>query len=72
MSSMRRASWAIMESGACATEVNSGGLVMDRGATDNEVDIDGVNEGMDGVRRACCDDKEVAKVVVEVEEGVRS
>lgn len=71
MSSMRRASWAIMESGACATEVDSG-LVMDRGAADNEVEIDGANEGMDGERRACCDDKEVAKAVVEVEEGVRS
>lgn len=46
--------------------------MMDSGAADNEVEIDGVNEGMDGVRRACCDDKEVAKVVVEVEEGVRS
>jgi hypothetical protein len=53
---MRRASWAIMESGTCATEADSG-LVM---------------EGMDGVRRACCDDKEVAKIMVEVEEGVRS
>lgn len=71
MSSMRRASWAMMESGACAMEVDSG-LVTDGGAADDEVEIDGVSEGMDEVRRACCDDKEVAKVVVEVEEGVRS
>jgi hypothetical protein len=60
-----------MESGACATEVDSG-LVMDRGAADNEVEIDGVREEMDDVGGACCDDMEVAKVVVEVEEGVRS
>lgn len=71
MSSMRRASWAIMESGAWATEVDSG-LVKDRGAADNEVEIDDVSDGMDDVRRACCDDKEVARVMVEVEEGVRS
>lgn len=47
-------------------------LVKDKGAADNEVDIDGVSEGMDDVRRACCDEKGVGRVVVEVEEGVRS
>lgn len=71
MSSMRRASWAIMESGAWTTDIDSG-LVNDRGAADNEVENDGVSDEIDDVRRACCDDKEVARVVVEVEEGVRS
>jgi hypothetical protein len=60
-----------MESGACTAVVDSE-LVEDRGATDNEVDIDGVNGGVDDARRACCEDEEVARVVVEVDEGVRS
>lgn len=62
MSSMRRANWAIMDSGAWAV------VVVDdtSGRADNGIDT-GVTSG-----KADDEEKEGASVVVEADEGVRS
>jgi len=61
---MRRASWAIMDSGAWAMRVAG-----DTSGRVDELEIGGVTDKADDV---ICDEREGASVVVEMEEGERS